>query len=76
MEKKILKSEKLKHETTLNQIRKIKDKLFPNDILQERFDNFTSYYSLYGEEFIKILKEEIDPLDTNFLILSPKKNKV
>lgn len=76
MEKKILKHEKLKYETTLNQIRKIKYKLFPNDILQERFDNFISYYSLYGEEFIKILKEEIDPLDTNFLILSPKKNKV
>ena len=27
-----------------------------------------------GEKFIETLKEEIDPLDTNFLILSPEKN--
>ena len=73
LEKKLLKLEKQKHTSSLNQISKIKNKLFPSNIMQERQDNFISMYLNHGEKFIEILKEEIDPLDTNFLILSPKK---
>ena len=75
IERKLLKSEKQKHKISLNQISKIKQKLFPNNILQERFENIIPFYFKYGEKFIETLKEEIDPLDTNFLILSPQKNK-
>ena len=60
---------------SISQIRKIKNKLFPNKQLQERIDNVITYYNTYGEKFIETLKEELDPLDTNFLILSPLKNK-
>jgi len=73
LEKKILKSEKQKHETSLKQISKIKSKMFPNKTLQERFDNFIPQYFRHSETFIKTLKEELNPLDTNFLILSDKK---
>ena len=73
LEKKILKSEKQKHETSLKQISKIKSKMFPNKTLQERFDNFIPQYFKHSETFIKTLKEELNPLDTNFLILSDKK---
>ena len=75
IERKLLKSEKQKHKISLNQISKIKQKLFPNNFLQERFENIIPFYFKYGEKFIETLKEEIDPLDTNFLILSPQKNK-
>lgn len=75
IEKKLIRSEKQKHENSLNQIRKIKSKLFPNKQLQERIDNFITYYNTYGEKFIETLKEELDPLDSNFLILSPLKDK-
>ena len=66
---------KKKHENSLSQISKIKSKLFPNKQLQERVDNIVTYYNTYGEKFIETLKEELDPLDSNFLILSPIKNK-
>ena len=75
LEKKLLKSEKQKHENSISQITKIKKKLFPNSSLQERFNNFIPFYLNYGEKFIETLKEELNPLDTNFLILSPQKNK-
>ena len=75
LEKKLLKSEKQNHENSINKINKIKKKLFPNSVLQERFDNFIPFYLSYGEKFIETLKEELNPLDTNFLILSLQKNK-
>ena len=75
VEKKIIKSKKQHHKLSLEKISKIKNKLFPNKILQERFDNFIPYYLNYGKQFIKTLKSEIDPLDTNFLILSIEKSK-
>ena len=75
LEKKLLKSEKQKHENSISQITKIKKKLFPNSSLQERFNNFIPFYLNYGEKFIETLKEELNPLDTNFLILSLQKNK-
>ena len=74
VEKKIIKSKKQHHKLSLEKISKIKNKLFPNKILQERFDNFIPYYLNYGKQFIKTLKSEIDPLDTNFLILSIEKS--
>ena len=75
LEKKLFKSEKQNHENSINKINKIKKKLFPNSVLQERFDNFIPFYLSYGEKFIETLKEELNPLDTNFLILSLQKNK-
>ena len=73
--KKHRKISKLQNEISLKQISKIKRKLFPDNVLQERKDNFILYYLQHGETFISRLKEEIDPLDRNFLILSPKDNR-
>ena len=42
--------------------------LFPNLMLQERHNNFIPYY-LVWYNFIKKLKEELKPLDTNFVVL-------
>ena len=74
LEKKLIRLEKEKHEISINQINKIKNKLFPNNVLQERTDNIISFYLNHGNKFIETLMEEINPLDTNFLILSPEKN--
>ena len=67
--KKINKLEKQKHEVALSQISKIKTNFFPNRSLQERHNNFIPYYLKYGDKFIKKLKEELNPLDTNFVVL-------
>tara|TARA_E500000331_G_C17264119_1_gene716490 strand:+ start:927 stop:2468 length:1542 start_codon:yes stop_codon:yes gene_type:complete len=70
LEQKLLRLEKKKHESTLNQIEKIKAQLFPNNSLQERHDNFIPFYLQYGDNFIEILKKSLNPLDANFVVLS------
>ena len=69
-EKKIIAYFKNRNITSLNQLEKIISLLFPENKLQERFDNFIPYYLNYGENFIKILVQELNPLDTNFVILN------
>jgi len=59
LNQKINKALKQKSETDINQIWAIKAKLFPNNIPQERYDNFSIYYSKYGKEFIETLFEEL-----------------
>ncbi|MCS5662654.1 MAG: bacillithiol biosynthesis cysteine-adding enzyme BshC, partial [Flavobacteriales bacterium] len=68
MEQKLRKGEKLKHQTSLAQISKIKGKLFPNNTLQERYDNIIPFYLNYGESFIDLLKKELNPLEQKFTL--------
>ena len=68
IEKRLRKSEERKHETALNQIEGIKDKLFPGGGLQERHDNFLNFY-LNNPNFIRELLEKFDPFDLRFNIL-------
>ncbi len=44
LEAKIRRAEKSKHETSLNQIKQLKNKFFPNGIFQETHDNFLSFW--------------------------------
>jgi bacillithiol synthase len=69
IETKMVRSEKQKQETTINQIRKLRDKFLPEGELQERYDNFAPFYLKYGKQFIADLKEAFDPLDFEMLIL-------
>ena len=69
LEAKLMKAQKLKQENAVNQIQKLKAKLFPSEGLQERHDNFMQYYALYGRDFIALLLNELKPLDFNFTIL-------
>ncbi|MFN7115588.1 MAG: bacillithiol biosynthesis cysteine-adding enzyme BshC [Saprospiraceae bacterium] len=72
LEGRIVRAEKQKHETALNQIRALRDKFFPGNGLQERSDNFMSIYVKYGQEFFEVLKECLDPLDKNFIVIIDK----
>lgn len=69
IESKLIKSEKQKQETNINQIRKLKDKFLPKGFLQERHDNFAPYYLRSGKNFISELKEAFDPFEFEVLIL-------
>ena len=69
LSKKLYRLEKQKYELALSQISKIKTSFFPNGFLQERYNNFIPYYLKYGDNFIKKLKEELNPLDANFVVL-------
>ena len=37
---------------------------------EERYDNFIPFYLQYGDNFIEILKNSLNPLDANFVVLS------
>lgn len=65
----LVRAEKQKHEVTLNQMRALKEKLFPNNGLQERTDNFMPYLLKYGEAFLAELKAALQPFEAGFVIL-------
>jgi len=74
LEEKVLRAEKKKHETAIQQIQKIKDKIFPGGILHERTDNLLQYYARYGDSFIEMLKQNFDPLEEKVTILVEEEN--
>jgi bacillithiol biosynthesis cysteine-adding enzyme BshC len=69
IESKILRSEKQKQETSINQIKKIKEKLFPEGLLQERYENFLPYFLKEGQSFIENLKAQFNPFDFEMIII-------
>jgi uncharacterized protein YllA (UPF0747 family) len=72
LEEKLLRLAKQKNESSLNQISKIMQQLFPDNILQERYDNFIPFYLKGGDNFIEMLKENLNPLNPNFVVLNSK----
>jgi bacillithiol biosynthesis cysteine-adding enzyme BshC len=70
IESRLIKAEKQKEEVAVNQIKNLKDKLFPNGSLQERHDNLTSLLLFYGEGVVDDLVDHLQPLDKEFVILT------
>lgn len=52
---------KQRSETEINQIKGVKQKLFPEGVPQERYENFSVFYLKYGKAFITELKGLLDP---------------
>jgi bacillithiol synthase len=70
LEKKMLRAEKRKFSDQQNQVGKIREALFPRDGLQERVENFSSFYAKWGQEFIEALYKNSTGLRQEFVILS------
>jgi bacillithiol biosynthesis cysteine-adding enzyme BshC len=66
LEKKILRAEKLKYAVQQKQIAVIKQDLFPNNSLQERQDNFSLYYAIYGKDWLQMLYAACTGLNKGF----------
>ncbi|GAK90983.1 hypothetical protein JCM19297_2428 [Nonlabens ulvanivorans] len=69
LEKRLLKAQKRKLKDFLERATILQQELFPNSSLQERQENFSSFYVEYGANLIKELKENLDPLDLRFSII-------
>jgi uncharacterized protein YllA (UPF0747 family) len=69
LEKRLLKAEKRVHKEALERIFLLQNELFPNQSLQERKENFASFYIEYGDQLIEKIKNELDPLKMEFTIL-------
>jgi bacillithiol biosynthesis cysteine-adding enzyme BshC len=72
LEKKMLRAEKRRMQTELLRISKLKQDIFPNHSLQERVENFAGYYLQYGPAFFDVLKDAIQPLKQEFLVIEEK----
>ncbi len=70
LEGRLHRTEKQRFDTAVNQIRSLRDKLFPNDGLQERTDNFLNIYAKHGDEMIDVLVEALDPLEQGLVVVS------
>jgi bacillithiol biosynthesis cysteine-adding enzyme BshC len=69
LEKRVFKAQKLKSEVRINQVHKIKERVFPNGGLQERRENFAGFYAVEGKAFFDKVYEEIDPLEARMNIV-------
>lgn len=70
LEKRLLKAQKKVLADKVVRSMRLKDELFPNESLQERQMNFSELYLEYGEAFIEILAQHLNPLDMRFLLLT------
>lgn len=69
VEQKLYRARKQHEETKIQQLKNVKEKLFPNKNIQERVDNFFQFYLQYEEDLLDILVEELNPLDKDCKIL-------
>ncbi len=69
LEQKMYRAEKRKETVHLERISKLKVSVFPNNSLQERFDNFMPWFLQFGFEYFDLLKDNMEPLKNEFLII-------
>ena len=67
IERKLKKALEKKHEIGLRQIEGIKDRLFPNGVLQERSENYLSFY-FNNKDLIQNLLDQFDPFEFTFYL--------
>jgi bacillithiol biosynthesis cysteine-adding enzyme BshC len=68
LEKRIVRAEERNHESEIDQLLGLKNKLFPNGIAQERYDNLLNFYT-NDPAFIQKLFNAFDPLDFKYNVL-------
>ncbi|PPK86480.1 bacillithiol biosynthesis cysteine-adding enzyme BshC [Neolewinella xylanilytica] len=71
LEGRLRRTEKQRFETSMNQIRSLRDKLFPDNGMQERYDNFLNIYLQEGEEMFQTLIQHLDPLEPGLVVIQP-----
>jgi bacillithiol biosynthesis cysteine-adding enzyme BshC len=70
LEKKLMRAERRKHKALQHQIALLKEKLFPKNGLQERSENFSSFYAKWGRGFIDQLLQHSLTLEQQFTVLT------
>ena len=70
LSQKSLRALKLKEEISINQLKQIRSKFFVDAVPQERIENFSGYYFIWGKEFLQYLKKSIDPFILEHIIIS------
>ncbi|MDO5608062.1 MAG: bacillithiol biosynthesis cysteine-adding enzyme BshC [Capnocytophaga sp.] len=69
LEKRLLKAQKRKLSQQLQRITDLQSELFPNGSLQERYSNFSEFYTQYGDALIATLIAALNPFDFRFAVI-------
>lgn len=69
LEKKMLRVEKRHFTDQQQQIQKLKIDLFPNNSLQERIENFSSYYAKYGKDWLQLIYNQSLSFEQQFTVV-------
>lgn len=72
LEKKLLKAERRRFSDSQHKISVIKNQLFPGNGLQERIENFSSFYAQFGKEWIQMIYDASPTLEQKFIIINLK----
>ena len=70
LENALIKAEKRKQSTSMEQLERLYNRVWPDSVLQERHDNFSAWYLEAGPSFLDELIEHLDPCDRRFAIIS------
>ncbi len=68
LKKRLMKAETKQYEDLSNQLIELKNEIFPNHELQERYENFSSFWLDYGSEWINLIYDSIEPFSFGFQI--------
>ncbi|NND35003.1 MAG: bacillithiol biosynthesis cysteine-adding enzyme BshC [Saprospiraceae bacterium] len=69
IEDRLRRAEKQKHDVALGQIKGIREKLYPEGGLQERYANFLEFYCRHSETYLDVLLEHFNPLDMRLKVI-------
>ena len=70
LKSKAIKAQETKHETTIRQLTRISNLLYPLGNLQEREINFTYFYNKYGKDFMRKIYDDISVTEFEHQIIS------
>jgi uncharacterized protein YllA (UPF0747 family) len=70
LEHKANKALKQQSENEISQVKAVKQKLFPENIPQERYENFSALVNSWGFDLIGQVKENIDPFALQHMVLA------
>ncbi len=69
LEKKMFRKEKKKISEEIDRLHQLKQDLFPKNSLQERVENFSSFYAKYGSDWLKEIHAASLTLEQQFTVL-------
>lgn len=69
LEKKMIRVEKRKQKETMQRIDDLFAAVFPIGKVQERLENYSTMYAQWGRSFIEDVKEELDPLEVEMVLI-------
>lgn len=69
LESRLKREIKQRYEVDLNRLMKIQSGVLPSGSLQERHDNILKYLSIYGPEFIQVIKDNLPVFSKEFTLM-------